>query len=115
MKLRTLIAAVLAVSLAGCADITQEVVCPANSIGVSFALAGSTVGNQAIAMLGAYVSAGKAAALAKEGVASVAPVTGGKMSYKYLPIFGADSGSLTCVMPQQQNVIVTSPPASVVQ
>ena len=118
MKLRTLIAAVLAVSLAGCAKISLTTQCPATSIGAGFALSGSTVGNQAIAMLGSAVGAAKLAAMAKAykdaGVAMPAPITD-TMTYTYAPIFGADSGNLTCIQPQQQTVVVTSAPAAVVQ
>jgi len=117
MKPITFIAAiVMAVALAiwsqGCADITESTTCPAGSIGVSFALSGSTIGNQAIAMLGTAVSGATLAA--KEGAATP-PATTATMTYKYIPIFGADSGSLTCIQTPQQTVVVTSAPASIVR
>ena len=105
---------ILLLASCGCAKMTMSTACPAASIGVGFALAGSTVGNQAVAMLGAAVSAGKIAAMAKAG-AGPTPVTTATMSYEYFPIFGADSGNLLCIQPQQQTIVVTSPPATVVQ
>jgi hypothetical protein len=101
----------VAVALAGemgCAKVTLTTSCPVNSTGVSFALAGSTVGNQAIAMLGAVASGAKVMA----GPTSTG--TSATMTYEYLPIFGADSGSLDCTQPPIQTVVVTSPPAQVV-
>jgi len=109
----TLTALLLAAS--GCAKIALSTTCPAGNIGVGFGLAGSTVGNQAIAMLGAAVSGAKVAAMAKAGAVGAPSTTTATMSYEYSPIFGADSGTLTCVMPPQQTVVVTSPPAAVVQ
>lgn len=100
----------LALALAGCATITLNTACPTNSTGVSFALAGSTVGNTAISMLStAALGAGVAA---KAG--AVPATTNATMTYQYFPIFGQDSGSLNCVQPPTQTVVVTSPPATVV-
>jgi hypothetical protein len=117
MKPITFIAAiVMAVALAiwsqGCAKLALDTTCPAGSIGVSFALAGSTIGNQAIAMLGTAVSGATLAA--KQGD-TTPPATKGTMTYEYVPIFGADSGSLTCIQAPQQTVVVTSAPASIVR
>lgn len=100
----------LALALAGCATVNMSTSCPANSTGVSFALAGSTVGNTALSMLGTAMATGMLAPKA-----GVAPGTTATMSYHYLPIFGADSGSLNCVQPPQQTIVVTSAPASVVR
>jgi hypothetical protein len=100
---------VLALALAGCATVNMSTSCPANSTGVGFALAGSTVGNTALSMLGTAAAAGMLAP--KAGVPAGTTAT---MSYRYIPVFGADSGSLTCIQPPQQTVIVTSPPASIV-
>jgi hypothetical protein len=100
---------ILAFALMGCATVNMSTSCPANSTGVGFALAGSTVGNTALSMLGTAAAAGMLAP--KAGVPAATTAT---MSYHYLPIFGADSGSLNCVQPPTQTVVVTSPPASIV-
>lgn len=97
--------------LYGCATVQLTTACPATSTGVSFALAGSTVGNQVLSMLGSMGS--KAGLMAPVG-APAAPTNTATMSYSYIPIFGADSGSLTCLMPIQTTTVVTSPPASIV-
>lgn len=93
----------------GCAKVTLNTTCPATSTGVGFALAGSTVGNQVLSMLGSMGTT--AGVLLKAG--ATAPTTA-TMTYSYIPIFGADSGSLTCVQPPQTTTVVTSPPASIV-
>jgi hypothetical protein len=92
----------------GCAKISLTTTCPATSNGVSFALAGSTVGNQAIAMLGTALAG--ATLMSKQGAADTAPVTTNTMSYEYVPIFGADSGSLTCIDPVAPPVVVSAGP-----
>lgn len=102
---------VLAFALMGCAQVQLTAQCPAASTGVGFALAGSTVGNQVLSMLG---NMGQTAGLMAHAATAASPTTSATMTYSYLPIFGADSGSLTCVMPPQQTVVVTSPPASIV-
>ena len=102
---------IMALVLAGCAQISMTTTCPATSTGVGFALAGSTIGNTALSMLGTAAAAGM---LAPKAGATV-PGTSATMTYNYLPVFGADSGSLNCVQPPQQTVIVTSAPASVVR
>lgn len=99
-----------ALAFMGCATIDESVSCPASSTGVSFALQGSTVGNQLISMLGA--AATTAGFMAREGAA--APATTATMKYSYIPVFGADSGSLTCIQPPATTTVVTSPPASIV-
>ena len=108
---RTLIAVALGLFLSGCATVTLNTSCPSTSTGVAFALAGSTVGNQVLSMLGSMGST--AGLMAKQGAAI--PVTSATMTYKYFPIFGADSGSLNCTMPPQNTTVVTSPPASIVR
>ena len=100
----------LALALAGCAEIDQNVSCPTGSTGVAFALQGSTVGNQLISMFGSASSMGLLAPRA----AAVGPTTGATMKYRYLAVFGADSGSLTCVNPPAPpTVITTGPPPSI--
>ncbi len=111
-KVTLLVAIALGLALAACAKISLTTTCPATSTGVGFALAGSTVGNTALSMLGTAVSGAKLAA--KEGAAAPAGTTA-TMSYDYFPVFGADSGSLTCTQPPQTTTVVTSPPASIVQ
>lgn len=108
-----LIVGSLAFYLAGCAKISLTTQCPANSAGVSFALAGSTVGNQAIAMLGSALG-GAALMGARQNAAADATLPTNTMSYEYLPIFGADSGSLTCIEPIAPPTVVTAgPPAAI--
>lgn len=100
----------LALALAGCAKISLTTQCPTTSNGVSFALAGSTVGNQAIAMLGSAL--GAAGVMAKRSDAG--PTTTNTMTYSYIPIFGADSGSLTCIVPVgTPGVLVPGPPPQI--
>jgi|SRR5580698_7980315 hypothetical protein len=111
-----LIAGSLAFYLAGCAKISLSTQCPATSLGVSFALAGSTVGNQAIAMLGSAI--GGAALMDKKTGSAPTDTTPttivNTMSYEYLPIFGADSGSLTCIAPvAPPTVVSTGPPPAI--
>jgi len=112
-----ILALILCLALSACATVTLTAACPASSTGVSFGLAGSTVGNQTLSMVGSAVSTGKLLAGAKEGNRASSPpaATSATMTYSYLPIFGSDSGSLACVQPPQQVIVVTSPPASVVQ
>ena len=96
--------------LYGCATITETVACPASSTGVNFALQGSTVGNQLLAM--GQAAAGAAGFMAKEGAA--APTTTATMKYTYIPIFGSDSGSLTCTQPAvPPTIITTGPPVAI--
>jgi hypothetical protein len=110
MKRLTLIPILL---LLGCAKISLTTTCPANSDGVSFALAGSTVGNQAIAMLGSALG-GAALMGTSRAAAEAAPVATSTMTYSYLPIFGADSGSLTCILPIAPPTVVSAgPPAQI--
>jgi hypothetical protein len=97
-------------ALLGCAKITLNTVCPPTSTGVGFALAGSTVGNTALSMLSTAASGGMLAARAGAPTS-----TNATMSYEYFPIFGADSGSLSCTQPPTQTTVVTSPPASIVR
>lgn len=99
--------------LYGCATVTLSTACPANSTGVSFALAGSTVGNQLLSMLSSGLATGGLIAGAREGAA--APATTATMKYQYIPIFGSDSGSLSCTSPPTTTTVVTSPPASIVR
>lgn len=100
----------LALALAGCAKISLTTTCPSTSVGVSFALAGSTIGNQAIAMLSS--AAGAAGLLAKNGVTDTGNTS--TMSYEYIPIFGADSGTLTCIAPvATPGVLVAGPPPAI--
>ena len=40
--------------------------------------------------------------------------TSATMTYNYLPIFGADSGSLNCIQAPANTIVVTSAPASIV-
>jgi hypothetical protein len=109
--MRLLAVVLLAVVLAGCAKISLTTQCPANSNGVSFALAGSTVGNQAIAMLGSAL--GVAGIMGRNG-GSAPPPTTNTMTYSYIPIFGADSGSLTCIEPvAPPGVLVPGPPPAI--
>jgi hypothetical protein len=97
--------------LYGCATIDETVACPASSTGVAFALQGSTVGNQLISMAGA--AAGAAGFMARPGAAE-APTTTATMKYTYVPIFGSDSGSLTCVQaPAPPTIITTGPPVAI--
>jgi hypothetical protein len=100
---------ILALALSGCASITMTTSCPVTSTGVSFALAGSTVGNTALSMLGQAAAGGM---LANKATAP-AP-TSATMTYNYLPIFGADSGSLNCIQAPANTIVVTSAPASIV-
>lgn len=109
--MRRLLISLLAVALVGCAKITLNTVCPATSTGVGFALSGSTVGNTVLSMLATGVTGG---AIPMKLGATPAQNTSATMTYNYLPIFGSDSGNLTCTSPPQQTVVVTSPPASVV-
>lgn len=101
--------------LFGCAKIALTTTCPSTSVGVSFALAGSTIGNQAIAMLSS--AAGAAGLLAKNGVTKNGVTDTGNtstMSYEYIPIFGADSGTLTCIAPvATPGVLVAGPPPAI--
>lgn len=108
--MKRLTAIVLAVAVAGCAKIQLSTQCPTNSTGVGFALAGSSIGNQALSMLGGAAS--KAGLMV--GAGEPVPSTTATLSYSYLAIWGPDSGSLSCTMPPQQTVVVTSPPASIV-
>ena len=114
MKQLLLFIALFSFSLMGCATVTMTTTCPTSSTGVSFALAGSTVGNQAISMLSSLGSAGGLMA-AREGATAAPPPTSATMTYRYLPIFGADSGSLSCTQPPTPTTIITSPPASIVR
>jgi hypothetical protein len=102
-------------ALFGCATVTLNATCPATSTGVSFALAGSTVGNQAISMLGSALTAAKILGAPKDEASVAPPPTSATMKYEYVPLFGADDGSLTCVQPIAQTTVVTSPPASIVR
>lgn len=98
---------VAAVPAIGCAHIHLKTVCPANSTGVAFALQGSQVGNQLLSMAGA---AGKAAGfMAKQGATAPPPQTEMTMDYTYVPIFGSDGGSGTCVMPASGPTVITVP------
>lgn len=109
MKRLILLAGVFA--FFGCAKISLTTTCPASSVGVSFALAGSTVGNQAIAMLSS--AAGAAGFLAKRDAAADTGNTS-TMSYEYVPIFGADSGTLTCIAPvATPGLLVPGPPPAI--
>ncbi len=101
--------------LFGCAKISLTTSCPANANGVSFALAGSTVGNQAIAMLSSGLGAAGLLGMARSAPAdSSTPPSVNTMTYTYLPIFGADSGSLTCILPLTPPTVVTAgPPAAI--
>ena len=99
----------------GCATVTLNARCPATSTGVSFALAGSTVGNQAISMLGSALTAAKVLGAARDEASTAPPPTSATMKYSYSPIWGADSGSLTCVQAPTQTTVVTSAPASIVR
>ena len=116
MKRVTILAAVmlglaLTVLAQGCAKVSLTTQCPANSTGVGFALAGSTVGNQVLSMLGAM--GGAAGMMARQG--DTAPTNTATMTYEYVPIFGADSGSLNCTMPPPAPTILNpGPPASFV-
>lgn len=97
--------------LYGCATVTLNTSCPASSTGVSFALSGSTVGNQLISMLGAAATKGGFMA----GAGTAPTPTSGTMTYTYIPIFGADSGSLSCTQPPQGvGVFSPGPPPSIV-
>lgn len=99
--------------LYGCATIDETVACPASSTGVNFALQGSTIGNQLLAM--GQAAAGAAGFMAKAG-ASSAPVTTATMKYTYIPIFGSDSGSLTCTQPAAPPTIITmGPPVAILR
>ncbi len=94
----------------GCAKVTMNVSCAATATGVAFALSGSTVGATALSMLGGVAT--KAGVMAAPNEPQPTSAT---MTYEYLPIFGADGGSLTCSQPPQTTVVVTSPPASVIR
>jgi hypothetical protein len=108
-----IIAGALAFYLAGCAKISLSTQCPASSTGVSFALAGSTVGNQAIAMLGSAIGGAALMGAKQNTSADATPITN-TMSYEYFPIFGADSGSLTCIQSiAPPTVVTTGPPAAI--
>lgn len=109
--MRRILVLLLAAALMGCAKIQLSTQCPTNSTGVGFALAGSTIGNQALSMLGGIAS--KAGVMAGP-TDTAAPATTATLSYEYLAIWGPDSGSLACTIPPQQTVVVTSPPASIV-
>ena len=72
MKKRTLLAAALmgialGIWCQGCAKVSLSTQCPANSTGVSFALAGSTVGNQLLSMLSSGLATGGLIAGARLG------------------------------------------------
>jgi len=109
---RGLVILAVFLALSGCAEITLTTACPATSTGVGFALAGSTIGNTALSMLSTGL-AGAGGLAAKAG--TTAPATTATMSYKYLAIWGPDSGSLSCTSPPQSTVVVASPPASIVK
>ena len=116
MKKRTLLAAALmgialGIWCQGCAKVSLSTQCPANSTGVSFALAGSTVGNQLLSMLSSGLATGGLIAGARLGAAE--PATTATMSYDYLAIWGPDSGSLSCTSPPTTTTVVTSPPAQI--
>ena len=100
-----------ALAFIGCAKVSLSTQCPANSTGVSFALAGSTVGNQLLSMLSSGLATGGLIAGARVGAAE--PATTATMSYEYIPIFGSDSGSLNCTAPPTTTTVVTSPPAQI--
>jgi hypothetical protein len=99
----------LALALAGCAKISLTTACPTTSTGVSFALSGSTVGNTLLSMLGTAA----AGAGALKATATEPQTTSATMTYDYIPVFGADSGSLNCTEPPTTTTIVTSPPAQI--
>jgi hypothetical protein len=51
---------------------------------------------------------------ARQNAAADATLPTNTMSYEYLPIFGADSGSLTCIEPIAPPTVVTAgPPAAI--
>ena len=102
-----------ALAFIGCAKVSLSTQCPANSTGVSFALAGSTVGNQLLSMLSSGLATGGLIAGARVGAAE--PATTATMSYDYLALWGPDSGSLSCTSPPTTTTVVTSPPASIVR
>ena len=109
---RIVLAGVLALVIWGCATVQLSTQCPASSTGVSFALAGSTVGNQLLSMLSSGLST--AGLIGARQTAAAAPVTTATMKYTYVPIFGSDSGSLTCTQPTPPPTIVTTgPPAAI--
>ena len=101
----------LVLAFAGCAKVTMNVACATTATGVAFALSGSTVGATALSMLGGIAT--KGGLMASAGAA--ATPTSATMTYEYLPIFGADGGSLTCSQPPDNTVVVTSPPAQILQ
>lgn len=97
----------------GCAKVTMNTVCPTSSTGVSFALSGSTVGATALSMLGGIAT--KAGVMASPDAAA-APTTNASMTYEYLPIFGADAGSLTCTQPPPPpGIFAPGPPPQIVR
>lgn len=99
----------------GCAKVTLNTVCPPGTTNVGFALSGSTIGNTAISMLGGVAT--KAGVMTREGASPSEPTTtNGTMTYTYLPIFGADAGSLSCTQPPAApGVLVPGPPAQIVR
>jgi len=86
-----------ALFISGCATIDSSTTCPSGTIGTSWGLNGSQVGNQLIAMGAAAAKVAGFMATAP-GANQPAPTTI-TMHYSYVPIFGQDGGSTTCVMP----------------
>jgi hypothetical protein len=104
-----------AMALCACAQVSLTTVCPASSTGVQFALAGSTVGNTLISMLSTAATTAGVLPMTGARAAGAPATTNATMTYTYVPIFGADSGSLTCTQAPQNTTVVTSPPAAIVR
>lgn len=90
----------------GCAHVHLAKTCPATSTGVSFGLKGSVVGNTVLSMIGS--AATKAGFLAAAGGAT--PSEQSTLDYTYLPLFGADAGSIDCPMPVPPTTTIITVP-----
>jgi len=83
----------LAVAVIGCAKIHLDC---SSGLPQTFAITGSTVGNQLVA-LGVAAAAGMGGVGAKQGDTVTASTTqGSTLDYSYVPIFGPDNGGLGC-------------------
>src|ERR1700730_11280968 len=89
MNIRFLLTPLLALALAGCAKIHLDC---SQGLPQTFAITGSTVGSQ---LLAAGLTAAKGAGFAATAPPPATP-QGSTLDYSYVPIFGSDSGGLSC-------------------
>ncbi len=89
---RFLLVPLLALALAGCAKVHLDC---SSGLPQTFAITGSTVGNQLVALGVAAAGAAGMAGKAPEG-ATAPTQQGSTLDYSYLAIFGPDNGGLGC-------------------